>query len=221
MGTPMSDTQQKLFNDATPFVLVIARSVAKKCAHGTDWQDLYQVGLMALQKCTVRFDPAKGVKFTTYMQRRVRGEMYDDLRRSGLLTRHHTRQLKKEGKAIPIWWSMDFIPRDQQAKKQFTDYSASQEVETLEAKEELAQVLAGFNAIERDILIRYYGEGDNLKTIGRDHDLSESRISQIMSNIRARLEARYGRGGMIRDGRCNHTRKPERPRVKRQKPTTN
>ena len=51
-----------------------------------DKNDLIQVGLMALVSCGATFDPAKG-SFSTHAYPRVRGEIYDELRRSDPLSR--------------------------------------------------------------------------------------------------------------------------------------
>ncbi len=42
--------------------------------------DLFQVGLIAMWRTCQRFDPARGIKFTTYAKPRVLGAMRDELR---------------------------------------------------------------------------------------------------------------------------------------------
>src|SRR6187397_2343843 len=64
-----------------PFVEQLARRVAATMPHSIDIGDLVQDGVIGLIDAAHRFDEARGIKFVTFAERRVRGAMIDALRR--------------------------------------------------------------------------------------------------------------------------------------------
>lgn len=64
-----------------PFVESLARRVAASMPHSIDIGDLVQDGMIGLIDAAHRFDEARGIKFETFAERRVRGAMIDALRR--------------------------------------------------------------------------------------------------------------------------------------------
>src|SRR5256886_13501094 len=64
-----------------PFVEQLARRVAATMPHAIDIDDLVQDGVIGLIDAAHRFDEARGIKFETFAERRVRGAMIDALRR--------------------------------------------------------------------------------------------------------------------------------------------
>jgi RNA polymerase sigma factor for flagellar operon FliA len=64
-----------------PFVEQLARRVAATMPHSIDIGDLIQDGVIGLIDAAQRFDEARGIKFETFAERRVRGAMIDALRK--------------------------------------------------------------------------------------------------------------------------------------------
>src|SRR4029434_6711246 len=64
-----------------PFVEQLARRVAATMPHSIDIGDLVQDGVIGLIDSAHRFDEARGIKFETFAERRIRGAMIDALRR--------------------------------------------------------------------------------------------------------------------------------------------
>jgi len=64
-----------------PFVEQLARRVAATMPHSIDIADLVQDGVIGLIDAAHRFDEARGIKFETFAERRVRGAMIDALRK--------------------------------------------------------------------------------------------------------------------------------------------
>jgi RNA polymerase sigma factor for flagellar operon FliA len=64
-----------------PFVESLARRMASTMPHSIDLGDLVQDGVLGLIDAACRFDEARGIKFETFAERRVRGSMIDALRR--------------------------------------------------------------------------------------------------------------------------------------------
>ena len=64
-----------------PFVKAMARRMVASMPHSIDLGDLVQDGMVGLIDAAQRFDEARGIKFETFAERRVRGAMIDALRR--------------------------------------------------------------------------------------------------------------------------------------------
>jgi RNA polymerase sigma factor for flagellar operon FliA len=64
-----------------PFVEALARRMASTMPHSIDVGDLVQDGVIGLIDAANRFDEARGIKFETFAERRVRGAMIDALRK--------------------------------------------------------------------------------------------------------------------------------------------
>lgn len=74
-------TQQERIEAGVPFVGALARRLAASMPHSIDLGDLVQDGMLGLIDAVERFDEARGIKFETFAERRVRGAMIDALRR--------------------------------------------------------------------------------------------------------------------------------------------
>lgn len=62
----MIDIKQ-LFNKNTKLVYRVYRDRIEKCPNAIEMEsDLLQIGMLALWKCCNKFDPSKGVRFSTY-----------------------------------------------------------------------------------------------------------------------------------------------------------
>jgi RNA polymerase sigma factor for flagellar operon FliA len=73
--------QQERVAAGLPFVESLARRMASTMPHSIDLGDLVQDGMIGLIDAANRFDEARGIKFETFAERRVRGAMIDALRR--------------------------------------------------------------------------------------------------------------------------------------------
>jgi RNA polymerase sigma factor FliA len=67
--------------NSLPFVEQLARRVAATMPHSIDIGDLVQDGVIGLIDAAHRFDEARGIKFETFAERRIRGAMIDALRK--------------------------------------------------------------------------------------------------------------------------------------------
>jgi RNA polymerase sigma factor FliA len=76
-----TDSQHPRVLAALPFVEQLARRVAATMPHSIDIGDLVQDGVLGLIDASNRFDEARGIKFETFAERRVRGAMIDALRK--------------------------------------------------------------------------------------------------------------------------------------------
>src|SRR5262245_13547572 len=78
---PLANHQQQRVAASLPFVESLARRMASTMPHSIDLGDLVQDGVLGLIDAAHRFDAARGIKFETFAERRVRGAMIDALRR--------------------------------------------------------------------------------------------------------------------------------------------
>lgn len=74
-------TRQERIDAGMPFVGALARRMAAQMPNQIDAGDLMQDGMIGLIDAVERFDSARGIKFETFAERRVRGAMIDALRR--------------------------------------------------------------------------------------------------------------------------------------------
>lgn len=78
---PVTATQHPRVIATLPFVEQLARRVAATMPHSIDIGDLVQDGVIGLIDAANRFDEARGIKFETFAERRIRGAMIDALRK--------------------------------------------------------------------------------------------------------------------------------------------
>ena len=78
---PLAEHHRDRIAAGLPFVESLARRVASSMPHSIELGDLVQDGMLGLIDAVCRFDEARGIKFETFAERRVRGAMIDALRR--------------------------------------------------------------------------------------------------------------------------------------------
>jgi RNA polymerase sigma factor for flagellar operon FliA len=78
---PLAAHHQDRVAAGLPFVESLARRVASSMPHSIELSDLVQDGMIGLIDAACRYDEARGIKFETFAERRVRGAMIDALRR--------------------------------------------------------------------------------------------------------------------------------------------
>src|ERR1700687_2475226 len=72
---PVAASQNRRIVAGIPFVEALARRMAASMPHSIDVGDLVQDGVLGLIDAAHRFDEARGIKFETFAERRVRGAM--------------------------------------------------------------------------------------------------------------------------------------------------
>src|SRR3954470_23863281 len=78
---PIAANQNRRIVAGLPFVEALARRMAASMPNSIDIGDLVQDGMLGLIDAANRFDEARGIKFETFAERRVRGAMIDALRK--------------------------------------------------------------------------------------------------------------------------------------------
>src|SRR5438874_7889882 len=78
---PVAANQNRRIVTGLPLVEPLARRMAASMPNSIGIGDLVQDGVLGLIDAAHRFDEARGIKFETFAERRVRGAMIDALRR--------------------------------------------------------------------------------------------------------------------------------------------
>ena len=81
MSAQSADQKNPRIEAGLPFVEALARRMAATMPHSIDLSDLVQDGVIGLIDAAERFDEARGIKFETFAERRIRGAMIDALRK--------------------------------------------------------------------------------------------------------------------------------------------
>ena len=135
-----------------------------------DFEELQSAAYMGLVEAANRFDPEKGVAFSTFAYPRIWGEINDYLRQLGWGKRGESRQAT----------SLDFRSEDEDCALK----------DLIEAKEEfnedefLEVVSRGLDEKAEDVLRFYFIDEYSMKDVGKQFGVSESRISQLIKRYK-------------------------------------
>jgi RNA polymerase sigma factor for flagellar operon FliA len=85
---------ERAVREHAPLVRRIAAQVASRLPSSVERDDLVQEGMTGLLDALRRYVPQDGLSFEAYARTRIRGAIYDALRREDLLPRHRRDRLK-------------------------------------------------------------------------------------------------------------------------------
>ncbi|MEH6954744.1 FliA/WhiG family RNA polymerase sigma factor [Neobacillus drentensis] len=88
--------EEKLFDQYLPLVHKIVKNTRRSLPHNVEEDELLSFGMMGLLDALRKYDQRENVKFETYASQRIRGEIYDGLRRNDPLSR----TLRKKEKEV-------------------------------------------------------------------------------------------------------------------------
>ena len=80
--------RNKLIEEHLGYVKALSAQVKKELSPQLDFEELVAYGSKGLVEAAERFDPARGVSFTTFSYYRIRGAIFDGLRQLGWLNRN-------------------------------------------------------------------------------------------------------------------------------------
>src|ERR1044071_3761865 len=81
--TPGSAAEDDLAREHLPLVRSIVQRIAMTLPAHVDANDLYSSGLVGLLNAIRNYDPTSGSTFESYARVRIRGAIFDELRRLG------------------------------------------------------------------------------------------------------------------------------------------
>lgn len=214
----IEEQRQTLVVDNLPYVKHILGRLVGRLPSNVDVENLESAGVLGLVEASHQFDPSFGVSFRTFAYRRVWGAIIDELRRNSPLPQKLMNQITlvrsaqekleppvtAERLAQECGLSLDEVeaclnamrlsspsPLSEQALSVLCDPrvdSVGHEMELREAKKAIADCIETLPEQQRLVLTLYYTEELRLKEIGRVMNLSESRISRILSKAETQIK---------------------------------
>ncbi|HOI28409.1 MAG TPA: sigma-70 family RNA polymerase sigma factor [Melioribacteraceae bacterium] len=152
-----------------------------------DRRDYFQFGIEGLSEAIDRFDPDYGTKFETYAIQRIRGKIYDELRK---YSPKYETVCDSEGVMVPVSSSVSLnspVVEDegiQLYEMVSGNYDEPDDLlEKNELKEKLVELIKVLNERDRNILSLYYYEELNYQEIAKLLNITVSRVSQLHSKI--------------------------------------
>jgi RNA polymerase sigma factor for flagellar operon FliA len=184
-----------------PFVESLARRVAASMPHSIELGDLVQDGMIGLIDAACRFDEARGIKFETFAERRVRGAMIDALRRDAWPrgVRRQRRELEAAREELRRELGAEPSLADLAARVGSDEARLGRTIVRINTIESTSPLSAGDNVDgsslpprERKVIgLYYYGEA-TMKQIGAEIGVNESRVSQLHARAVQRLRKALG-----------------------------
>lgn len=150
-------------------------------------EEIAQIGAVGVLDAAGRFDRSRGVKFATFCGPRIRGAILDAAREIGFIKT--PRLAQQRGEAPKPVNSLEQIRAFHQNESgNYSGWEPSVEPRRDgEAEYLVERFLQTLSRKERSIVRLYFGFGSGLpltmKEIAELHGLSESRVSQMMSQI--------------------------------------
>lgn len=95
-------SKEALVEKYTPLIRSIARQIKGRLSLNLDFEDLESYGRLGLLEASERFDYKVGVAFKTFAYYRIKGAMYDGLRKMQIITRRKDPRLKFEEAATQL-----------------------------------------------------------------------------------------------------------------------
>lgn len=87
--------RDRLIQETLPLVARVASAIGSRLPHSVEMSDLTQAGVLGLLDAAEKFDQAKGVRFRTYAELRIRGAILDSLRNLDWVPRSLRRQRRE------------------------------------------------------------------------------------------------------------------------------
>jgi len=179
--------QERLVLDAMPLMRNV---IARRYRHLAEWDldDLQQAGAVGLMQAAQRFDPSKGIRFTTFAMRRVLGECVDQIRAQLGRNREKLPMLREaDVKTFEHEVDDDFVDAGTIATAIGTERNIEHQMETVERR--LRQRLMGQKWRTRDMAVQRYIYHRTLRECAQRHGVTEARACQILQRLRIDVPA--------------------------------
>lgn len=166
----------------------------KRLPSNVELDDLVQAGMIGLHEALPRFKADAGATIETFLSRRIRGAMLDELRREDWLSRGERKDL---GESF-FMSSLDITDDDGNAIDSY-EIAAEEETERHVALKQMMYHLVDqidkLSERERQVLSMIYEHDMSHIQVGVALEVSASRVSQIHSKIVDRLALRMRKAG--------------------------
>lgn len=202
----MTESREKVLEKYGPYVKSLAAQVRKQFNMSVDMEELVAWGQIGLLEAADRFDPKVGTNFLTFAHYRIKGAIFDGLRKMGVIKSPEARMAEKAnhymgnaasrdggggkveddireiagavtGLAVMFAASMDSGDGGFQIAD--TAMSADDRLELEQTRKRVRAAVAKLPENQRKLLEGYYFEGKTLEEAGAEIGQSKSWASRL------------------------------------------
>lgn len=168
-----------------PLLTMVATPIAQYLAGAFEIRELANMGYPAIDQCISRYDPARGA-FQTFATPRIRGEIWDAVRRLDFLPRRQ-RQRNPDFRIMQLPHTQAPHADDDWFREDRPDPALA----AVDERDTLARFTRGLRPVERSLIHLYYVESLSMREVGAALGVSESRISQLHARLIRQFKARF------------------------------
>ena len=179
---PSPANRESLIRHYLPLVEFLAARLGRH-VHASYRADLYSFGVEGLMDAIDKFQPSMGNRFETYGSVRIRGAMSDGIRKMSWLPRGaENRSSRVIETIVPVDFQAARTPVGTRLQDCLSDRTAGTPFDGLLLAADHDEVVAAVEALpdrERNVVVEHYYAQKQLKEIGRDMGVTESRVCQL------------------------------------------
>jgi RNA polymerase sigma factor for flagellar operon FliA len=166
---------------------IVATAMRRMPRLGLEWDDHVQNAHVGLLEAMSRFDVERGIDFMAYAKQRVRGAIFNGLRKATAMEplgdeeawRDRAESLLPERPADPLQAFLDLVIGTGLAHLLGATSGEGERAEVGPSRGVLEDVLLDLPARSRDILIAHYYRGTPFMQLARELSLTKGRVSQL------------------------------------------
>lgn len=180
--------RDRLIMEHLYLVNATVKRLVPKVPRQIEVDDLTASGALGLCRAAARFDPGRGVKFSSYAISHIRGAILEWLRQDDWATRG-MRQRERQGEAIPVKVSVETLAADSECQGLLIDPSPGPEERAMRESEqqEALGLLESLSPLYREVIAGYYLEGLTFAAIAFRLDRSETAMHRRRDVALAKL----------------------------------
>jgi RNA polymerase sigma factor FliA len=190
-----SANRERLIRQYLPLVEFLAGRLGRH-VHASYRADLYSFGVEGLMDAIDKFRPEMGNRFETYGSVRIRGAMSDGIRKMSWLPRGaENRSSRVIETVVPVDFQAARTPVGTRLQDCLSDRTAATPFDDLLLQADHDEVVAAVQSLpdrERNVVVEHYYAQKQLKEIGRDMGVTESRVCQLHRRALRMLEGALG-----------------------------
>lgn len=193
-----------LIREHADLVQLHARKVRKEVSARIDFDDLVGYGNRGLVEAAQRFDPSRGVAFSTFAYLRIRGAMLDGLRTMGWYSRaDYARWRDAEesseagesigGEAAPVY----IVALEAAAGVSDGLVATDTAVDVARATAAIREAIADLPELERELMERHFVKGENQDSAAAALGISKSWACRVIQRAEAAIRVRLTKDRLL------------------------